>query len=360
MEKKHRREQGTTGTGRTPGTGRGYPAGKPEDLPEKKDTGARRPEEESFEEKEQSVSQLEDKVMKTAAQFFGEDLLPYLGIREKIRRVAPTEYIRLEARRLEEDFNFEMEDGSYRHLEFESDRVTTEDLRRFREYEAYLGMVCQAPVQTVVICSANVKRPKTELRNGESVYRVRTLYLKEKNGDRLLELLEKRERKGKRLGRKRLFPMLLTPLMAGESPIVERICRGVELLRSRQADVDRETRKKMETILYALAVKLLDAGELEKVKEKIGMTLLGEMLVADGMEKGLKEGVQLGRAEGGIMKLISQIHRKIRKGLKPEEIADQLEEDPGTVRELCNLLEKKGPGCSDEEICREYLQGNRK
>lgn len=307
-------------------------------------------------EKELPVSQLEDKVMKTAAQFFGEDLLPYLGIREKIKGVVPTEYIRLEARRLEEDFNFEMEDGSYCHLEFESDRITTDDLRRFREYEAYLGMVCRAPVQTVVICSANVKRPKTELRNGESVYRIRTLYLKEKNGDRILELLEKRERKGKRLGKKRLFPMLLTPLMAGESPIVERICRGVELLRSSQADVDKETRKKMETILYALAVKLLDAGELEKVKEKIGMTLLGEMLVADGMEKGM----QLGREEGGIMKLISMIRRKLEKGLAPEEIADQLEEDPGMVRELCSLLEKKGAQCSDEEICREYLERNRK
>ena len=29
--------------------------------------------------------QLEDKVMKTAAQFFGEDLLPYIGVKGKIR-----------------------------------------------------------------------------------------------------------------------------------------------------------------------------------------------------------------------------------------------------------------------------------
>ena len=31
--------------------------------------------------------QLEDKVMKTAAQFFGEDLLPYIGVRSEERRV---------------------------------------------------------------------------------------------------------------------------------------------------------------------------------------------------------------------------------------------------------------------------------
>ena len=32
--------------------------------------------------------QLENKVMKTAAQFFGEDLLPYIGVKGKILTVA--------------------------------------------------------------------------------------------------------------------------------------------------------------------------------------------------------------------------------------------------------------------------------
>lgn len=34
-------------------------------------------------------SQLEDKVMKTAAQFFGEDLLPYVGATRAIRPFTP-------------------------------------------------------------------------------------------------------------------------------------------------------------------------------------------------------------------------------------------------------------------------------
>ena len=68
--------------------------------------------------------QLENKVMKTAAQFFGEDLLPYIGVKGKILTVAPTEHVHLEMRRLEEDFNFIMEKGAIRHLEFESDSIT--------------------------------------------------------------------------------------------------------------------------------------------------------------------------------------------------------------------------------------------
>ena len=50
-------------------------------------------------------SQLEDKVMKTAAQFFGKDFAsPMRGIKGRIACVAPTEHVHLEMRRLEEDF----------------------------------------------------------------------------------------------------------------------------------------------------------------------------------------------------------------------------------------------------------------
>lgn len=295
---------------------------------------------------------LEDKVMKTAAQFFGEDLLPYLGIKEKIRRVAPTEHIHLEARRLEEDFNFEMKNGSYKHLEFESDSIAVRDLRRFREYEAYIGMVCDVEVSTIVICSANVKKPKTELQNGDSVYRIQVICLKERDGDRILRLLEKRKEKGKTLGRKRLFPLLLTPLMSGKVPVAERICRGLELLRSEETGIDKETRQKMETILYALAVKLLDAKALEQVKEKMGMTLLGEMLVEDGMQKGRLEG----RREGMLYTLVSQVRKKLLRGYSKEQIADLLEEDIQTVENICRMISAH-PEEDNREICRLLMKG---
>ena len=41
------------------------------------------------------------------------------------------------------------------HLEFESDSVTREDLRRFREYEAATSRTFQVAVITYVICSSN-------------------------------------------------------------------------------------------------------------------------------------------------------------------------------------------------------------
>ena len=40
-------------------------------------------------------------------------------------------------------------------------------------------------------------------------------------------------------------------------------------------------------MLYVLACKFLKEEELAKVKEEIGMTILGKMLMDDGIEKGI-------------------------------------------------------------------------
>ena len=129
-------------------------------------------------------NQLEDKVLKTAAMFFGQDLLPYLGVRGRLTGLVPTEQIHLELRRMEEDFNYMMEDGSLRHLEFESDSITSRDLRRFREYEAYLSLIYNCPVITTVLCTSHVRRIKQELVTGINVYRIQVIRIKDRNADK--------------------------------------------------------------------------------------------------------------------------------------------------------------------------------
>ena len=44
-------------------------------------------------------------------------------------------------------------------------------------------------------------------------------------------------------------------------------------------DMKEEDVKRMQSVLYALAVKFLDRNQLMDVKEKIGMTILGQMLL---------------------------------------------------------------------------------
>ena len=66
----------------------------------------------------------------------------------------------------------------------------------------------------------------------------------------------------------------------------------------------------MEAMLYALATKFLDKTELRKVTEKINMALLGQLLMEDGIGK------------GEMIKLISLVMKKMKKGLFPEETAE--------------------------------------
>ena len=42
------------------------------------------------------LGQVEDEIMKTGAQFFGEELLKWLGVKEPVKGIAPTELIHLE------------------------------------------------------------------------------------------------------------------------------------------------------------------------------------------------------------------------------------------------------------------------
>ena len=62
------------------------------------------------------IQQHEDAVLKTSMQFFAEDLFPYFGIKGKVVSFAPTELVHLELQKLFQDFNFVMEDGTWKHF----------------------------------------------------------------------------------------------------------------------------------------------------------------------------------------------------------------------------------------------------
>ena len=58
---------------------------------------------------------LEDRALKGAAQLFGEELMPLLGIKEKVKRIAPTEQVYLNPQDFLQDFNYEMKEGSWKN-----------------------------------------------------------------------------------------------------------------------------------------------------------------------------------------------------------------------------------------------------
>ena len=222
----------------------------------------------------------EDLALKTAAQYFGEELMPLLGIQGIASYIAPTETVKLEARQMYQDFNYVRMDGVWIHLEFESDSITNEDLKRFREYEAATSRIHHTEVITYVICSAKVKRPKTILKEGINVYQVKAVRLRGKNAEQ-----------GLKPAKADLVSLLLTPLMSGRLRIEERIRKSLIILQNSRETITEMELEKMQAVLYTLADKFLTKTELNRIKEMIAMTKLGEMLVADGIEKGIEKGI---------------------------------------------------------------------
>lgn len=227
----------------------------------------------------------EDRALKVAAQFMGKELLPFLGVKCAIKRVAPTEQIYLQTEAFSEDFNYELLEGGLLHLEFESDVITKEDLRRFRVYEALLSYQYKTAVTTCVICTAATKNIPNELKEGINSYRVQIVRLKNWNADEIISALEVKQR-NMSLEREELLRLILTPLMGGKMPQPERIRRSFQLLREEQKIRKTSELSQMQAVLYALAEKFLSVGEMQKIKEEIHMTRLGQMIFDDGLEEG--------------------------------------------------------------------------
>lgn len=241
-------------------------------------------------------AQAEDLALKSAAAYFGDELIHWLGIRERVLRSVPTEMVELETRHMYEDFLYEMENGMYYHFEFESDSISEDDLKRFREYEASTSRIYNAPVITYVICSSGVKKLRDRITEGINTYRVQLIRLKDENADKQLEYLSQNPKKT--LAREDIIPLFFSPLMGGRSKQKERILQCMEILKRAETIFSKNDIRKMEAILYVFAVKFLDDNELESIKEAVAMTKLGQMIWNDALEKGREEGEKIGLERG--------------------------------------------------------------
>lgn len=239
----------------------------------------------------------EDRAMKAAAQFMGQELLPLLGVNTPIKRVAPTEQVYLKTEMFSEDFNYELVNGGLLHLEFESDSITKEDLRRFRVYESLLSYQYGTEVTTCVICTSQAKFLRSELKDGINLYRVQTVRLKNWDADEIIASLEEKQQ-SEILTREDLLKLILTPLMGGNMPQSDRIRRSFHLLREERRSRECRDLLQMQAVLYAFSEKFLDAEELQKVKEEIHMTRLGQMIFEDGVQEGQRLGLEQGRELG--------------------------------------------------------------
>ncbi len=277
-------------------------------------------------------TQQEDAAMKTLALFFAEELFPLLNIKGKVRRVAPTEMVHLELKKMYQDFNYEMEDNSWVHLEFQSTNEGVQGLKRFRTYEALTSYQYGVAITTYVLFSGNIKTPVTEYSEGINTYRIHPIILQGRNADQLLERLEAKIQTGEEIKREELVEPAMCSLMGGESSQKERFHRSFAVMREIRGylPIDKE---KIEAVMYAMAEKFLDEMDLEEMKEDLKMWKIGKILMNEGRSEGWNEG----RNEGAI-EATQKIIRNMKDKFSVEQIAEATDM---SIKEIEDILQSK-------------------
>ncbi len=92
----------------------------------------------------------------------------------------------------------------------------------------------------------------------------------------------------------------------------------------------------------------------EEFKEEVGSVMGGRVLPLPSDR--LREERAEGRAEGGDLKLVSLVCRKLRKGKIVEVIADELEEDIEEIRSICAAAEAFAPDYDEEQVFRKLME----
>lgn len=265
---------------------------------------------------ESAIQKHEDAALKTVLGYFADELLPYFGIKGEVKGYAPTEIIHLELKRLLQDFNLIMSDGSWKHFEFQSKNEGTKGLRRFRSYEAVMSQHYKVPITTYVLYSGNIRKPMTELQEGENTYRVVPIIMRDKNADELIGKLMKKAEAGEDFTRSDLVPLSLCLLMGGRMPLADRVKDAFEIIQKAKG-VSAEDIARLEAVLYVMADKFLKREEMERIKEEIGMMKLTQMMVEMGREEGRSEGRSEGRREG-----VDQVNRLYRRLVDEKKYED--------------------------------------
>ena len=227
----------------------------------------------------------EDLIMKKAMDVFAEEGLKFFGIDKKVKDSSSTEIVVLQAKNLHMDYTFLMEDDTYIHVEFQTTDKGKDDLRRFRAYESLLSFQTGKDVVTYVVYSNGIQKTKSVLETGINEYSVKAISMFDKDGDIVIKEVEEKINDNVEVTKQDLIALTFTPIMSGKLSKLDKIIKSIRLVKK----IDNEYRYDVESMLYAFADKFLDGKDLEKVKEEISMTKLGEMLVEDGIKKGEKK-----------------------------------------------------------------------
>ncbi|WP_010168252.1 hypothetical protein [Candidatus Epulonipiscium viviparus] len=232
----------------------------------------------------------EDMIMKHAMQVFAQVVIEYFGETKKVKEIVYTEEIDLKFINRRMDYLFLMDDDTYTHFEIQTTDNVEEDLARFSIYDAVLFSQTKREVYTYVIFSNNIKNPITEYQNGFNTYKIKAIFMANKNADEILTHIETKLINDEALTSADQMDLVFLPIMGGKSTKAARLEKALTLFQQYEID----EKDDIQSMLYTFALKFLTITQMKSIKEIVKMTVLGQMIKDDGIAEGIKRGMEKG------------------------------------------------------------------
>lgn len=200
-------------------------------------------------------------------------------------------------------------DDSYLHLEFQSTK-SSEDLKRFLEYDVALCRKNDKPVHTYVVYGAGITDAQESLYYGSIEYHTKAIYMDGYDGDQIFADLATKIRCGAQLNELDQMHLAFLPLMKSSQFKSERAVEAIELASGLN---DERLRIFLTGCLIAISDNFIDQEYVQRTLEVLKMSKILRAFEEQAINKGRQEGLEALR-QAAIKLYI--------KGMSIEEIAE--------------------------------------
>lgn len=248
---------------------------------------------------EEIAYQNKDITSKLMAETLKGRSLAAFGLPElKIVDILPTNLPVIESNELRLDNLFLLSDGSLAIIDYES----SFSRENFVKYLNYIARVIRRfairrelkdlkQLKMVVIYTADVESAEERYDLGGLILVVESAYLIRLDGSQIYHRLKNKIDAGEKLTEEELMELMILPLtVKGKKRKQETIEKAVNLGKRLP---DREGQLKVIAGILTFTDKVIDRAYAKKLEEEMQMTLVGQMLMDEGYQRGMEKGIQV-------------------------------------------------------------------
>ena len=249
---------------------------------------------------EEIAYQNKDITSKLMAETLKGKSLAAFGLPElKIVDILPTNLPVIESNELRLDNLFLLSDGSLAIIDYES----SFSRENFVKYLNYIARVIRRfavrrelkdlkQLKMVVIYTADVERAEERYDLGGLILIVESACLIHLDGSQIYDRLKHKIDAGEKLAEEELMELMILPLtVKGKKRKQETIEKAVTLGKRLP---DREGQLKVIAGILTFTDKVIDRAYAKKLEEEMQMTLVGQMLMDEGYQRGMEKGMEKG------------------------------------------------------------------